>query len=111
MDTITVKGKTVGLDVNGWLADPQDWDLDVASCIAAIEGIEMTDQHWAVIHILRDYYQQHRKAPLVKVLIEELRRKPGSGKVKSRYLYELYPCGPAHQACKIAGLPTPAGCV
>ncbi|MDE0460615.1 MAG: TusE/DsrC/DsvC family sulfur relay protein, partial [Chromatiales bacterium] len=29
----------------------------------------------------------------------------------SRYLYQLYPYGPAKQACRYAGLPKPTGCV
>jgi tRNA 2-thiouridine synthesizing protein E len=28
-----------------------------------------------------------------------------------KYIYELFPSGPAKGACKIAGLPKPTGCV
>jgi dissimilatory sulfite reductase related protein len=30
---------------------------------------------------------------------------------KLKYIYELFPSGPARGACKIAGLPKPTGCV
>ena len=38
-------------------------------------------------------------------------KKLGADKGNSQYLYELFPYGPAKQACKIAGLPKPTGCV
>jgi tRNA 2-thiouridine synthesizing protein E len=31
--------------------------------------------------------------------------------LKLRRIYQLFPEGPAHGACKIAGLPKPDGCV
>jgi len=32
-------------------------------------------------------------------------------KAASEFLYKLFPKGPALQACKVAGLPKPTGCV
>ncbi len=108
---MTIKGKTLELDENGFLLDPEEWSADVADHFAAIEGIKMTEHHWEVVNFLRDYYRQYRTAPTVKALIKELRQKLGSDKGSAKYLYELYPCGPATQACKIAGLPEATGCV
>ncbi len=110
MQAITVKGRTLELDGNGFLAHPDEWNQDVADYFAGVEGIQMTDQHWAVVHFLRDYYRQYSVAPMVKVLVKELGGKLGSEKVNTRYLATLYPCGLATQACKIAGLPESTGC-
>ncbi len=111
MDVITIKGKRVETDRSGFLANPDAWTPDVASYIAAIEGIEMTDRHWEVVHFLRDYYKQYNIAPKIKVLMKEVGRKLGSEKFDTKHLYALYPCGPALQACKIAGLPKSTGCI
>jgi tRNA 2-thiouridine synthesizing protein E len=111
METITVNEVNLELDGNGFLADPEAWSPDVANYIAAVEGINMTEHHWEVVHFLRDYYRQFRTAPSVKVLVKEIARKIGSEQANTKYLYKLYPCGPATQACKIAGLPRSTGCV
>ena len=111
MGAITVNGKTLEVNEDGFLARPQEWDPDVASYIAAIEGISMTEQHWEIVKFLRAYYEQYRVAPRVKVLAKEIGAKYGPRMGSTRYLYELYPCGPAKQACKIAGLPGLAGCI
>ncbi|MHB8843122.1 MAG: TusE/DsrC/DsvC family sulfur relay protein [Nitrospirota bacterium] len=111
MEVITALGKTLELNANGFLADPAKWDIDVANYIAAVEGIEMTEHHWEVVRFLRDYYQRNNIAPLVKVLAKEIGQRLGHEMGSTRYLYKLYPCGPANQACKIAGLPGSTGCV
>lgn len=75
------------------------------------EGIELTPQHWDVIYFLRSYYEEFQIAPAIRVLIKAIAKKFGPEKGNSQYLYELFPHGPAVQACKIAGLPKPTGCV
>ena len=111
MEAITVKGRTLELDGDGFLVNPDEWNLDVANYIAAIEGIQMTEHHWEVVNFLRDYYKQYQIAPMIKILVNEIGNKIGSEKGNTKYLYKLYPCGPAKQACKIAGLPKSTGCV
>ena len=71
----------------------------------------MTENHWEVINFLRDYYEEYQVAPAVRVLTKAIKKTLGPEKGNSQYLYGLFPAGPATQACKIAGLPKPTGCV
>lgn len=111
MGKITVQGKTVEVDENGFLAHVDDWNKNVADYFAQAEGITMSDKHWEVVNFLREYYQECRIAPVKKILVRALERKFGPEKGNENYIYELFPAGPAKQACKIAGLPRPAGCL
>ncbi len=44
-------------DQDGFLADPLNWDEDMARNIATDEGVsELREEHWAIIHFLRDHY-------------------------------------------------------
>lgn len=53
----TYNGKSVDVNEEGYLTDLSQWDKTVAESIAAEEGIEMTDRHWAVINYLQDQYK------------------------------------------------------
>ncbi|MEZ5658130.1 MAG: TusE/DsrC/DsvC family sulfur relay protein [Burkholderiaceae bacterium] len=111
MPTIEVNGKSIETDEEGYLVTLSDWDEQVADEIAKTENIEMDDSHWEVVNFLRDYYEEYQIAPAVRVLTKAIGKKLGPDKGNSAYLYELFPYGPAKQACKIAGLPKPTGCV
>jgi len=111
MGTISVKGAAVEIDQEGYLANIDDWNIEVAEHFAENEGISMSDQHWQIVNFLRDYYQKYQIAPMIKILVKEISRKLGPEIGNTKRLYELYPDGPAKQACKIAGLPKPTGCV
>jgi TusE/DsrC/DsvC family sulfur relay protein len=108
---LEVGGKSIETDEEGYLVNRDDWTDDVAGAIAQAEGIDMSENHWEVVSFLREYYDEYQIAPAVRVLTKAIGKKLGPDKGNSKYLYELFPYGPAKQACKIAGLPKPTGCV
>jgi dissimilatory sulfite reductase related protein len=108
---ITAGGKTVETDEEGYLVNRTDWDEEIAKEMAKADNCELTQNHWEVINFLREYYDEYQIAPAVRVLTKAIGKKLGPDKGNSKYLYELFPYGPAKQACKYAGLPKPTGCV
>jgi len=111
MGTIEFQSKNYEVDEEGYLQNLDDWNPELANFIAEKEGIQMDNARWEVVNFLRDYYQKYQIAPMIKILVKEIGKVMGPEKGNTKYLYELYPGGPAKQACKIAGLPKPTGCV
>lgn len=107
----TSNGATIEADEEGYLTDINQWNEELADQIAKDEGVTMTPEHWEVVNFLREYYSEYQIAPAVRVLTKAIAKKMGPDKGNNKYLYELFPYGPGKQACKIAGLPKPTGCV
>ncbi|MDH5630683.1 MAG: TusE/DsrC/DsvC family sulfur relay protein [Gammaproteobacteria bacterium] len=97
-------------DKNGYLLDEKQWNEDIANIIAEIESIELTDDHWQVIHYVRKFYEEYNTSPSIRPLVKYLATVLPAEKSGSLYLQILFPDGPAKQASKIAGLPKPARC-
>jgi dissimilatory sulfite reductase related protein len=108
---IEVNGKTVETDEEGYLVNLADWTEECAVELSKQDELELTENHWEVINFLREYYDEYQIAPAVRVLTKAIGKKLGPEKGNSKYLYELFPYGPAKQACRFAGLPKPTGCV
>ena len=108
---IEVNGKMLETDEEGYLANINEWEPGVAEVMAKQDDLELTSEHWDIINFLREYYEEYQIAPAVRVLTKAIGKKLGADKGNSKYLYELFPYGPAKQACKYAGLPKPTGCV
>ena len=106
MPIIEDKKKKVEVNEEGFLVHPEEWDREVAVLLAKKEeGIEtLTEDHWAVVDYIRNYYLEKKFAPMVRKVCKN------TG-FQLRYIYELFPSGPAKGACKVAGLPKPDGCV
>jgi tRNA 2-thiouridine synthesizing protein E len=111
MASIEVEGKSYEVDDDGYLVDWQEWNEGIANHMAKEEGLDLTEEHWEIIKFLRDYFQKYQIAPMIKILTKEIGKTMGKEKGNTKYLYQLYPAGPAKQACKYAGLPKPTGCV
>lgn len=109
--TLEIKGKHYETDAEGYLTDLNVWNPEIARAIAGNDDLALSDEHWQIIHFLREYYQEYGIAPSVRVLVKTIGQRLGEDKAKSSYLYRLFPEGPAKQACKYAGLPKPTGCV
>jgi len=97
-------------DAQGYLKDATQWDESLAETIAAIEGIELSDDHWQVVRYVRKFYQEFNTSPSIRPLVKYLGKVLPPEKGNSLYLQVLFPEGPAKQATKIAGLPKPARC-
>jgi len=108
---IEIGGKSIETDEEGYLVDLSDWTEEIALELAKSESLEMDDSRWEVVNFLREYYEEYQIAPAVRVLTKAIGKKLGKDKGNSKYLYELFPYGPGKQACKIAGLPKPTGCI
>jgi tRNA 2-thiouridine synthesizing protein E len=101
-----VNGVELETDEQGYLREP-DFGDEVVRVIAAAENIELSDAHWEVVNFMRQQYREEGHTPNFRNMLKgvaELR--PG---VDSKYLYDLFPTGPAKQAAKVAGLPQPLG--
>ncbi|TET69150.1 MAG: TusE/DsrC/DsvC family sulfur relay protein [Candidatus Aminicenantes bacterium] len=106
MPEIETKGKKISVNEEGFLVNPEEWDKDIADLLAKEEeGIDaLTEDHWAVINYIREYYLEKSLAPMVRKICK-------TTGFKLKYIFELFPSGPAKGACKLAGLPKPDGCV
>ena len=105
------EGKEIARDAQGYLLDPADWSEALAQQIAAEESIEMSEAHWEVVHFVRAFYMEFNTSPAVRMLVKAMAQKFGEEKGNSRYLFRLFPDGPAKQATVIAGLPKPVKCL
>jgi tRNA 2-thiouridine synthesizing protein E len=104
MGVLVIKERRLNLDADGHLADPEEWDEDVARGLAETAGIELSDDHWKVIFYLRDYWRRFAIAPMIRKLCKDTA-------LTQMQLVKLFPDGPLKNACKLAGLPKPMGCI
>ena len=104
MPVTTLEGRTLHVDAEGFLTDLGEWDEDVARALAHQIGIELTDQHLALLRFLRSDYAVKGETPTTRRVQSE-----GGFSVKDQFA--LFPGKPAKKMAYVAGLPKPHGCV
>lgn len=103
--TVLINGKPVATDVEGYLKNLEDWSEDFAMAQAKAENLELTDEHWQVIHFLRAYFEEHRVQAQVRAMIWHFAKAWGTARGNNHYLHMLFPVGgPQKQGNRLAGL-------
>jgi TusE/DsrC/DsvC family sulfur relay protein len=108
---ISINGREVATDAEGFLADLNDWSEDVATALSAQDQLELGEKHWQIINWIRDYYAENSTAPNLRVMTKLIGNDLGEEFADKKYLFDLFPYGPAKQAARYAGMPKPTGCV
>jgi tRNA 2-thiouridine synthesizing protein E len=111
MSMLSFKGKEIETDNDGYLKESSQWSEALAVAIAEKEAITLSPEHWEVVRFVREFYLEYNTSPAIRMLVKAMANKFGEEKGNSRYLYRLFPKGPAKQATKIAGLPKPVKCI
>ncbi len=104
MAVATIAGHEVHINDEGFLTEYDEWNEEIAAELAKNIGVELTDEHWAVIRWLREDFT-------VKGETATTRRVQTVGGFPTKKQFALFPKKPAKKMSYIAGLPKPAGCV
>jgi TusE/DsrC/DsvC family sulfur relay protein len=96
-------GKTVDVNEEGYFTNPSQWTKEIAVEIAKEEGIDLTDQHFAIMEFLRSRFNNGEALSIRSI--------NHSGVIDVKTFYQLFTGAPLKKATKIAGIPKPVSCV
>lgn len=102
--------RRIALDKDGYLHSLADWDEEVAAALARNASIELSEAHWEILYLLRQFYTAHGLSPAMRALVKYTARELGAEKGRSVYLLSLFPGNAALLGAKLAGLPRPTNC-
>ena len=111
MNTLTVDGRLIELDQDGYLKNLADWSQPVAEALAQQEQLPLGPEHWEVLMLLRAFYDEFQLSPANRPLVKYAALKLGPEKGNSLNLNRLFKGTPAKLAAKLAGLPKPTNCL
>lgn len=94
-------------DEDGFLLDPEDWDKNFALSTAKLTELELNEDHWRVIYMIRQLYSDTGVVPELRTILKCLREEIGKSQATRKYVYALFPYGYGQQGCKIAGMRKP----
>ena len=105
-----VNGEKILCDGEGYLLDMEAWSEEFVYASAKREELELNDEHWEVIHFIRDFREKHGVQAPVRDMIKHFRKVWGEEKGNSKYLHRMFPKGgPQKQGNRFAGVRKPKG--
>lgn len=97
------------IETKGFLSELGDWSENLARQLAKDDGMELNDEHMAILKYLRKYYDKNGQGYHARTLLNVMEFEFGKWEGR-KHLYQLFPRGPVSQGCKYAGLPLPPNC-
>lgn len=104
---IQVGNRSISVDEQGFLIDPDDWDEDVARALASSQDLKLSDEHWAILHFMRHFLAEHGVAADARFAFQFLDDRGDAAKTGKQKFFELFPYGYVGQACRISGMRQP----
>jgi tRNA 2-thiouridine synthesizing protein E len=93
------------LDNDGFLTEMSSWNRETAEELADRNELgPLSEDHWRIIEFVREYYHSYGEGPPIVRIGKALGLKPSR-------ICQLFPCGIAKGAYRLAGLPRPMGCL
>ena len=116
MTQISVAGQNLALDPEGYLVNLDQWSPEVAQALAEDEALELRDEHWELIELIRQFYAEFDHSPAMRPLVKYISLHLGKDKGRSIYLMQQLPTNdktgsPPKRLARIAGLPKPDNCL
>lgn len=116
MTQISVAGQNLTLDPEGYLVNLDEWSPEVAQALAEDEALELRDEHWELIELIRQFYAEFDHSPAMRPLVKYISLHLGKDKGRSIYLMQQLPPNdktgsPPKRLARIAGLPKPDNCL
>jgi len=103
--TLMVNGKEVQTCSEGYIVDLDQWSENFVIALAAHEGLELTKEHWEIIHYIRDYHEKNNVQPNVRTMIKHFSNEWDAERGSNRYLHDIFPKGgPQKQGNRLAGI-------
>jgi len=97
MSEITVAGKKIALDEDGFLVNQEDWNFEVAREIARMEDIvDLDEEQLEIIEFMRNYYNKFNAFPILNYVCRHIDQPKQC--VNNEFINPM-------KAWKIAGLP------
>ena len=107
---LNIAGKSVETNEQGFLCNLAEWSEDYTETVAKNDGVDLYNDHWELILYFREYFEVNQRAPTMHKVVRELGNKNKhfhDQKEYEKHIYKLFPKDPAHEVCKLAGLPMP----
>lgn len=116
MTQISVAGQNLALDPEGYLVNLDEWSPEVAQALAEDEALELSNEHWELIELIRQFYAEFDHSPAMRPLVKYISLHLGKEKGRSIYLMQQLPPNdktgsPPKRLARIAGLPKPDNCL